>query len=132
MRLKNASQEELDDLARKELESVVNELEKQKALEEKVDHLTDTIGKRSTPYSTATFSSNLNRKAFPYSQILTLILITLAIILKNQTRRPQKKALPIKKSLYRCMEGFMWMAIWSDTCRARSPDARWRRHSPIG
>lgn len=54
LRLKNASQEELDDLARKELESVVNELEKQKALEEKVDHLTDTIGKRSTPYSTAT------------------------------------------------------------------------------
>ena len=54
MRLKNASQEELDDLARKELESVVNELEKQKALEEKVDHLTDTIGKRSTPYSAAT------------------------------------------------------------------------------
>ena len=91
MRLKNASQEELDDLARKELESVVNELEKQKALEEKVDHLTDTIGKRSTPYSTATFSSNLNRKAFPYSQILTLILITLAIILKNQTRKAQKK-----------------------------------------
>ena len=54
LRLKNASQEELDDLARKELESVVNELEKQKALEEKVDHLTDTIGKRSTPYSAAT------------------------------------------------------------------------------
>ena len=54
LRLKNASKEELDDLARKELESVVNELEKQKALEEKVDHLTDTIGKRSTPYSAAT------------------------------------------------------------------------------
>ena len=54
LRLKNASQEELDDLARKELESVVNELEKQKALEEKVDHITDAIGKRATPYSVAT------------------------------------------------------------------------------
>lgn len=54
LRLKNASQEELEDLARKELENVVNELEKQKALEEKVDHLTDTIGNRSTPYSAAT------------------------------------------------------------------------------
>ena len=54
LRLKNASQEELDDLARKELENVVNELEKQKALEEKVDHITDAIGKRATPYSVAT------------------------------------------------------------------------------
>ena len=54
LRLKNASQEELDDLARKELENVVNELEKQKALEEKVDHITDAIGKRATPYSIAT------------------------------------------------------------------------------
>lgn len=54
LRLKNASQEELDDLARKELESVVNELEKQKALEEKVDHITETIGKRATRYSAAT------------------------------------------------------------------------------
>ena len=54
LRLKNASQEELEDLARKELGNVVNELEKQKALEEKVDHLTDTIGNRSTPYSAAT------------------------------------------------------------------------------
>ena len=54
LRLKNASQEELDDLARKELENVVNELEKQKALEEKVDHITDVIGKRATPHSVAT------------------------------------------------------------------------------
>ena len=54
LRLKNASREELDDLARKELESVVNELEKQKALEEKVDHITETIGKRATRYSAAT------------------------------------------------------------------------------
>ena len=54
LRLKNASQEELDDLARKELESVVNELEKQKALEEKVDHLTGAIGEKATPYSAAT------------------------------------------------------------------------------
>ena len=54
LRLKNASQEDLDDLARKELENVVNELEKQKALEEKVDHITDAIGKRATPYSIAT------------------------------------------------------------------------------
>ena len=52
--MKNASQEELDDLARKELENVVNELEKQKALEEKVDHITDVIGKRATPHSVAT------------------------------------------------------------------------------
>lgn len=54
LRLKNASQEELDDLARKELENVVNELEKQKALEEKVDHITDVIGTRATPHSVAT------------------------------------------------------------------------------
>ena len=54
LRLKNASQEELDDLARKELENVVNELEKQKALEEKVDHITNAIGQRATPYSVAT------------------------------------------------------------------------------
>ena len=49
-----------------------------------------------------TFSSILNRNTFLRSQILTLILITLEIILKNQTRRAQKKPFRYGRA---CKEG---------------------------
>ena len=58
LRLENASKEELNELARKELQNVLDELEKQKSLEDKIQHLSDTIGSDATSTTPSTGLKN--------------------------------------------------------------------------